>query len=172
MSDWIPPGYIDVTELVRQHGVDRVRNDLFGGRLQADGWKALYPIERTFWLADDAPRWLATGLMPDGPERPPHRILVRAEDELKPPPATVGVYLSPFMVLMLEAVRRFEINEQRWPKKEELEEYFRAQKLPDGTPISLNHARLLATFCRPLAAMSGGNSKAVKPFNPLRPNLG
>jgi hypothetical protein len=163
MSGWIPPGYIDVTELVARHGVDRVRSDLFGGHLHAHGWNALapalYPIEREFWLANDAPRWLASGLIPDGPERFPHRVLVQMEEELKPPPATDGIYLSPFMVLMLAAVKHFQISEDRWPKKEPLEEYFRAQKLPDGTPISPNHARTLATFCRPLAAMSGGNSK-------------
>jgi hypothetical protein len=58
---------------------------------------------------------------------------------------------------MLDAVRHFEINEGHWPKKEELEGHFRAQKLPDGTPVSANQASHLATFIRPLAAMSGGN---------------
>ena len=38
MSDWVPPGYINVTALMRQHGIDRVRNDLFAGRLQAFRW--------------------------------------------------------------------------------------------------------------------------------------
>ena len=38
MSDWIPPGYIHVTALVRQHGLNRVRSDLFSGRLQAYKW--------------------------------------------------------------------------------------------------------------------------------------
>jgi hypothetical protein len=63
------------------------------------------------------------------------------------------------MMLMLEAVRHFKINEQYWPKKEPLEEYFSAQKLPDGTRITDNQASNLASFCRPLAAKSGGNSK-------------
>jgi hypothetical protein len=70
---------------------------------------------------------------------------------------TDGVYLSPFVVLMMAAVRHFEISERRWPKKEALEQYFRAQKLPGGRPVSPHQARHLATFCRPLAALRGGN---------------
>jgi hypothetical protein len=81
------------------------------------------------------------------------------EDEPKPPPAIDGGYLSPFMVLMLAAVQHLKISEQHCPKKEVLEEHFRAQRLPDGTPISPNQARDLATFCRPPAAMRGGNTK-------------
>ena len=38
MSDWIPPGYISVTALAREHGVDKVRSDLFSGRRQAYKW--------------------------------------------------------------------------------------------------------------------------------------
>jgi hypothetical protein len=164
MSDWTPPGYIDVPALVHQHGIDRVRSDLFSGRLQAYEWDstapALSPIEPTFWLGAGAARSLATGLNSHyHPELPPCRILVRVEDEPRTLPTTGGVYLSPFIELMLAAVRHFEIGENRWPKKGALEEYFRAQKLPDGTPISAHHARSLATFCRPHAAMSGGNSK-------------
>jgi hypothetical protein len=162
MSDWTPPGYIDVTALVRQHGIDRVRNDLFSGRLQAYQWDgaapAFYPIEPRLWCADGAARWLAEGWWPPNqPECPPRKVIVRVEDKPTPPPAANGGYSSPFMQLMCEAIHHFNISEQRWPKKDEMERYFCAQKLPDGTPISRNQARYLASFCRPLAAMSGGN---------------
>jgi hypothetical protein len=71
-------------------------------------------------------------------------IVVRVEDEPKPQPATDGVYVSPFMVLMLAAVQHFEISEQHCPKKEELEQYFHAQKV-DGKLVSKNLASQLAT---------------------------
>jgi hypothetical protein len=164
-DDWIPPGFVDVTALVRQHGIDKVRNDLFSGRLQAyllDAAGAnLIPMESRLWCGHSALYWLETGYCsgPNDRQISTCKVIVPAEDEPKPPPATDGVYLSPFMVMMLEAVRHFKINEQRWPKKGELEAYFLAQKLPDGTPITANQARNLATFCRPLAAMSGGNNK-------------
>jgi hypothetical protein len=159
--NWTPPGYIDVTALTRERGIDKVRNDLFNGRLQAYKWDGtageFYPIEPRLWCADGAERWLEQGWPPDYRGCRPFKVIVRVEDEPKPPPVTDGVYLSPFMVLMLVAVQHFEIGEQRWPKKEALEQYFRAQKLPDGTPVSPHQARHLATFCRPLAALRGGN---------------
>ena len=46
-----------------------------------------------------------------GLPRTPCMIIVRVEDE-EPPPATDGVYVSPFMALMLEAVRHFDISEE------------------------------------------------------------
>jgi hypothetical protein len=160
MSDWTPPGYIVVTTLVRQHGVNKVRSDLCRGRLQAYRWNVsncrLDPIKPMEWCGGYTERWLTTAWIPD-PHCPGYWVIVRVEDKPKPPPAIDGVYWSPFMVLMLTAVRHFKIGEQQWPKKHELEEYFCAQELPDGRPISPNQARYLATFCRPLAAMSGGN---------------
>jgi hypothetical protein len=169
ITDWMPPGYVDVSELAIQRGVNRVRDDLFEGRLQAYRWDPVAPdfdpIDPTFWLKDEAWRWLVTGEVFHDPGSFPHRILVKKEEEQKPPPATDGVYLSPFIALMLEAVRKFKINEENWAKKKELEEYFRAQKLPGGKPISVNLAKNLASYCRPPEAMSGGNSKWDKPRN-------
>jgi hypothetical protein len=174
--DWIPRGYVDVSELLPQHGFNRVRDDLFEGRLQAYRWDpitpALHPIEPTFWLAENATKWLALGEVSDGAGSVPHRIIVQVEEKLTPPPATDGVYLSPFISLMVVASRHFKISEDDYPKKPELEAHFRTQKLPDGTPITANQARNLASFCRPLGAKKGGNSKRVKPFNPSGPDQG
>ena len=65
--------------------------------------------------------------------------------------------MSPFMQLMLEAVQHFGISETSWPTKKELETP-RAEAT--GWDASLGgQARHLATFCRPLAAMSGGNKQ-------------
>lgn len=162
MSEWIPPGYVSVVALVHEHGADQVRSDLFSGRRQAFQWDGtagqLYPIEPTAWCADAAERWLERGWWPHHiDELPPCWIVVRVDEDAKPQPSTDGVYHSPFMQLMLEAVQRFKISEERWPKKEELEQHFAAQKLPDGTPVSAAQASYLATFCRPLAALRGGN---------------
>ena len=67
MSDWIPPGYIDVTALVREHGIDKVRSDLFSGRRQAFKWDGtagnLIEIEPRFWCSDEAERWLAARMV-------------------------------------------------------------------------------------------------------------
>jgi hypothetical protein len=155
---WVPPGYVHVTELIDEHGVNKVRSDLFAGRLQAFKWDGtaakLDEIESRVWCADGAGRWLIGGWLAHYSEDcPPCMILVKVEDE----PLTDGVYRSPFMLMMQKAVQHFEISEQRWPKKTELMAFFCAQKLPDGTPVTPTLAGYLATFCRPTAAMSGGN---------------
>ena len=163
-EEWTPPGYVSVVSLVREHGLDKIRSDLFSRRRDAFKWDGtageLVLIEPTAWCADEAELWLERGWLPHHIAELPHcMIVVRVEAGGQSQPTTDGAYVSPYIQLMLDAVRRFEINEKNWPKKEELEEHFRAQKLPDGTPISANQARYLATFCRPLAAMSGGNKK-------------
>jgi hypothetical protein len=43
-----------------------------------------------------------------------------------------------------------------YPSKDELEEYFAAQRLADGSRISRHLISAMATLCRPLAAMAGG----------------
>jgi hypothetical protein len=70
-------------------------------------------------------------------------------------------------------VQHFEITEQHCPKKEELEEYFRARKVVDGKLISKNLASQLATLCRPPSAMRGGNrKKRAEPFDPSQSDPG
>jgi hypothetical protein len=171
MSEWIPPGYVSVVVLVRDHGVEQVRSDLFSGRLEAFEWEEgfgdLRPLEPKVWCTNGAEEFLRTGTTTSGwphynspAPSSPGIVLVRLGEQPKPRPAADGVYLSSFMQLMLEAVQHFEISEERWPKKEELEQYFTAQKLPDGTPVSAAQASYLATFCRPLAALRGGNKAA------------
>jgi hypothetical protein len=166
MSDeWTPPGYVVVEALVGEHGKGKMRDDLFSGRRQAYAWDrntgCLRPIEPTSWGASEAGNWLSGTQSvkgADGEYISECRVLVKEEEDAKPRPPE-GAYLSPYMQLMLDANRRFAINEDRWPKKEVLEEHFRAQKLPDGRPVSSNRASQLATLCRPLAAQLGGNKK-------------
>jgi hypothetical protein len=79
-----------------------------------------------------------------------------------PPPASLeGVYLSPFMQMMLNAVRHFDISDTPNPRlrKEEIKQYFIAQRLPNGQGISPNQAESMATFVRPVDAMKGGNKR-------------
>jgi hypothetical protein len=66
-----------------------------------------------------------------------------------------------FIAVMLEAVWHFKIDAKtnRYPKAEELVAYFITRRLSDGRLISPRQARALATFCRPVGAMKGGNSK-------------
>jgi hypothetical protein len=161
-NEWTPPGYVSVVSLVRKHGLDKVRSDLFSGRLDAFRWDGtaghLWPIEPTLWCGDSAERLLEQGYTPHhNRERPACVIVVRVVADPQPP--RDGAYVLPFMRLMHDAVQHFEISEASWPKKEELEAFFRAQKLSDGTTVSPNIAKQLATLCRPLAAQHGGNKK-------------
>ena len=73
-----------------------------------------------------------------------------------------------FISIAHEAIRHFRISASAnsYPKKGELVEYFQRRRLSNGTFISRHQADSLATFCRPVQAMKGGNKGRVKPFNP------
>jgi hypothetical protein len=75
-----------------------------------------------------------------------------------------------FIAMQLAAVFHFRIDAKAgvYPKHEELVNYFKKQRLSDGRQVSPNQAKYLATFCRPVAAMMGGNKKGptVRPLNP------
>jgi hypothetical protein len=171
MSGWIPPGYVYATALVGQHGVNKVRDDLFAGRLKASRWDYLSGtitgIDAAFWASNDAVRSLEEDNHTPRPidpfDNPPsfQIILVwvgeEPEDGPKDEPKTNGGYMPPFMALMLKAVEHFEISEEKWPVKEKLEEFLLEQKLPNGTSVSPTQAKYLAMFSRPLAAMNDGN---------------
>ena len=77
-----------------------------------------------------------------------------------------------FISIAHEAIRHFRISvsANSYPKKEELVEYFQRRRLSNGTVISRHQADSLATFCRPVQAMKGGNKgrlnpSTLKPFN-------
>jgi len=76
--------------------------------------------------------------------------------------------LPEFISIAHEAIRYFRISvsANSYPKKEELVQYFQRHRLSNGTFISRHQAQSLATFCRPVQAMMGGNKGRVKPFNP------
>ncbi|GLS41571.1 hypothetical protein GCM10010869_71680 [Mesorhizobium tianshanense] len=71
------------------------------------------------------------------------------------------IYLSPFMQMMLDAVRHFKISDTPNPRlrKEEIKEYFVGRRLPNGQAISPNQAESMATFVRSPDAMKGGNKR-------------
>jgi hypothetical protein len=66
-----------------------------------------------------------------------------------------------FISILHEAVRHFRISvsANSYPKKKDLVEHFQRHRLSNGTPISPHQADSLATFCRPVQAMKGGNKK-------------
>jgi hypothetical protein len=74
---------------------------------------------------------------------------------------TPTAYVSPYILMMLDAVRHFGISPSGGPKKQELVAYFRKQRLPDGSSISDNLAKTMATLCRPPEAMRGGNKRVI-----------
>jgi hypothetical protein len=72
-----------------------------------------------------------------------------------------------YVAILLEAVWHFEIDKKagKYPKHEELAAYFVTRRLSDGRLISPRQAHALATFCRPVGAMKGGNSKRGERWN-------
>jgi hypothetical protein len=144
------------------------------------------PIPRRFWPSPEADDVLETGdYFPYG--RPKHywkdrqseAVLVREEDlrrllsgeaiepEVNPSQTATNsetvsaaeTYLTPYIALMLQAIEHFAISATQWPKKDELENWLSNQKLPDGTRISPNQAKMMATFARPPEASKGGNKR-------------
>jgi hypothetical protein len=85
-----------------------------------------------------------------------------APDFATPPLATTD--FPEFVAIMLEAVWHFGIDAKtgKYPKHEELVAYFMTRRLSDGRQISARQAYALATHCRPVGAMKGGNSKPGK----------
>ncbi|KPM13725.1 hypothetical protein WG75_11905 [Citromicrobium sp. WPS32] len=91
------------------------------------------------------------------------RAAMEASQTFPPsPPSPSDVYMSPFMEMMLTAIKHFDITAEKYAhvKKATLEEYFKAQKLPDGTSVSPSMAGSMATFIRPVQAMKGGQKRA------------
>lgn len=176
-QQFTPPGYVRLSEMVRDHGADEMRNRLSAGDLEAfryeDGDGSLFLIRSQEWNARAAAGWLTRGQWNDA--RSSYRearnrwvpILVRLpehngltiEATVIPVANAENVYLSPFMEIMLRAIENFNINANKFPKKEELVEHFKLQKLPDGSFVSPSQAAHMATFCRPFEAMKGGQKR-------------
>ena len=94
-SDWLPTGYVPISTLVEEHGLDKVRDDLYTGRMIAFRWNrhigALEKIVSCFWGSIDGERWLAAGRSTrpsvfDGfLDHPPEElILMKVEDGPRP----------------------------------------------------------------------------------------
>jgi hypothetical protein len=73
-----------------------------------------------------------------------------------------------FVRVQLQMVHHIAMESQkgRHLKHEEIAALFETKRLSNGRLISPNQAKMLATFCRPVEAMTGGNKKRVKPLNP------
>jgi hypothetical protein len=72
--------------------------------------------------------------------------------------------LPEFVSIQLRMVHHIamEAKEGRHLKKEEIVALFQTQRLSNGRLISENQAKMLATFCRPVEAMTGGNKRNKK----------
>jgi hypothetical protein len=75
--------------------------------------------------------------------------------------------------IQLQALHHFKIDVTKpdsFPKHEILEAHFSTVRLSNGKLISPSSAKYLATYCRPVERMSGGNRKknpsTLEPFNP------
>ncbi len=161
-SDFIAPGYEPLTQVSERVGVRAMRTRLCTGDVLAFLWFRDGEIKECgsrFWLSDEAEAAIANGYFKTA------RLLVRqdAADLLNDAnnPGDEGVYLSPFMRLMVEASKHFSLGAEagKRVKKEVLVEWFVKRTLSDGTKISNNIADSMATLCRQPGAMRGGNKR-------------
>jgi hypothetical protein len=76
-----------------------------------------------------------------------------------------------FISILLKAVEHFDIDASggRYPKKDELVNYFMQHRLSDGRLISPRLAKYLATFCRPVSALKGGINRRGQKGDTLTP---
>jgi len=121
------------------------------------------------WTSEGAIRLLRSdvdNLFP--PEEPENHEVYRTPPATQPTsahePQQAESYLSPFLELMIEASRRFQICPEplrgaEWLKKEVLVEHFLGLEIPGVGPLSRSQAESMATFCRPPNFMRGGNRR-------------
>lgn len=170
MNKYIPPGYRPLLDFVSEHGAEAMRDKLYTGEYEAfrhelDG--SMHSIFRQDWAGHLAEHWLSSGKWFSSlrHDYSAPRILVKLPEpklqDSAPEPSISpnDIYLSPFMEIMLAAIKLFAIDSASWPKKHELIEHFQKQKLPDGSAVSPNQAEHMATFCRPFEAMKGGQKR-------------
>ena len=97
-------------------------------------------------------------------DKKPIALKVPAEYALGAPdfgqPELFEYVLPEFVKVQLEAVVHFKIDARagKYPKHEQLAAWFTTRRLSDGRLISPRQANTLATYCRPVGAMKGGNS--------------
>jgi hypothetical protein len=69
-------------------------------------------------------------------------------------------FVPEFVRIQLQALHHFKIdvaNSNSYPKHEILTAYFKGVRLSNGKLISPSSAKYLATYCRRVERMSGGN---------------
>ncbi|RWB91009.1 hypothetical protein [Mesorhizobium sp.] len=169
MVNFVPPGHVELRTVIQEHGgdVEAVRRKLFSGELEAvrydeyagrryqifpDDWSQL---AATYWL--ETGRWSTSAL---DHVREPILVVKPKEEAQAAVPSLDGIYLSPFMVVMIEAIKKFDIQPDRPPPLvKTLEHFFLSQPLPGGKKVTRRMAEAMATAVRPLEAMGGGNPK-------------
>jgi hypothetical protein len=164
-EQFVPPGYIGI----RDYNVTddkSLRHRFASGELVAAVWNPrtgeLVEIARHHWLSDWSQVMIDKGTFRNisGYAQSESLPVLVKIDEGHNRGVSNPAYVSPFLQIMMDATNRFGITDgKNPPKKAELEAYFKEQKLPDGTPISLNQAKMMATFVRPPEPMKGGQKK-------------
>ncbi|MER8923422.1 hypothetical protein [Mesorhizobium sp. M0802] len=168
MVSFVPPGYSELHTVVARHDAETVRNKLFAGELQAFRYNEaegrFYEIFQEDWSKAIATRWLESGKFSTNTRDPwgwGEPILIanpKPKPEQRPAPNLDDLYLSPFMVLMVEAIRKFDIRADGPPPLvKTLVHFFEGQTLPGGRKVSTRMAEAMATAVRPPEAMDGGS---------------
>ena len=170
MSLNVPQGYWLLRHRIRSEAGDNlIRIMLIEAELDAyamtdDGM--LYLIPASDWKSARGEAMLVSGYHASEYVRGTFFIWAMPEDAKNivvkgaKPPMPEDTYMSPFLRMMVEGSVHFRINPARTnPKIEIIREYFREKRMPNGSLLTENQVKMMATFIRPPEAMRGGQRK-------------
>ncbi|WOH55039.1 hypothetical protein [Bradyrhizobium sp. BWC-3-1] len=172
-EQFVPPGYVRLEDFDTSGSETPLRQRFASGELVAAVWDRqtgeVVDLNSTNFLADWTDNMIKERRLEKKVPHPRDRhrtetihlpVLVKRLAATNSQPAPVPSYVSPFLEMMLTATVQFGITKDKAPpKKEELVEYFKKQRLPDGSSLSNSLAEAMATFVRPPEAMKGGNKR-------------
>ena len=117
------------------------------------------PVAQAHWLAGEFRRGRLTFLEGEFIDIQLPRFIVRTiwpEPQPESPPVQHDVeYSTPYLDLLRAAIIEFRISDVHQPKKDNLVDWFRSQKV-EGEPLSENLASAMATLVRLPASQRGG----------------
>jgi hypothetical protein len=170
MADSPPAGFVPIADVIRQRGEDAVRRDLYHRRLHAIRYSrrleaveamsaadlAVTSLRDGYAIGPDLQRWEVLVWEPAAAQTTTAPTPVAARGKIEPP--TPELDMPELLQLQMRALEHFK-GQQPWPKKEELAQWLLEQARADGIPMSSRLAETMATACRPVAAMRGGNKR-------------
>ncbi len=147
-------GTADGNDMWRLHATDPTlitTDEWRGGAFDADNLVLTGPTWQ--YIQIQVPDFMVEAIWPDWPE-----------SDAAPAGSSFGaaIYTTPYLELMLEAIRHFGLTALRQEKKEVLSDWFRTQRI-EGEPVSKNLADAMATLIRLPSAQRGGAKRVLGP---------